>query len=144
MNEEKKEMISKEAFDLLKEFKSFAFRRNFLDLSVGIVVGGSLNKIISSLVDNILMPIISVALPFQESYKKWSAKIGEKEIPLGVFFSDIITFIIISFLLFIIIKKVLFLWFEEKKEGKIELTMEQKTLLEIKNILESLVKKTNR
>jgi len=137
-----KELISKkEAFDLLKEFKLFAFRRNFLDLSVGVIIGGSLNKIISSLVDNILMPIISIIFPFESGYKKWSIILGDKEIPVGAFLGDVVTFVIISFLLFLFIKKVLFLIFEEKKESEKEVTLEQKTLLEIKDILKDLANK---
>jgi len=133
-----KELISKkEAFDFLKEFKEFVFRRNFLDLSVGVVVGGSLNKIVSSLVDNILMPIISILLPFESSYKSWSLHVCGKEVPLGLFFADVVTFLIVSFFLFLFIKKLLFLVFEEKKDNK-ELTLEQKTLVEIRDLVAKL------
>ena len=135
-------MISKkEAFDFLKEFKSFAFRRNFLDLSVGIILGGSLNKIISSLVDNILMPIISIILPFESSYTKWSLSLYGKEIPLGAFIGDVVTFVIISFVLFILIKKVLTILFEIKNEEEQEVTLEQKTLIEIRDTLKTLADK---
>lgn len=135
-------MISKrEAFDFLREFKSFAFRRNFLDLSVGVIIGGSLNKIISSLVDNLIMPLISIMLPFESSYKSWSFKVCGKEFPLGIFIADVVTFLIVSFFLFIFIKKLLFFIFEEKEEVKKEMTLEQKTLIEIKNLLKKLANK---
>jgi large conductance mechanosensitive channel len=136
-NQSKKDLLSKkEAFDLLKEFKRFIFRGSFLDLSVGVIIGGSFNKIISSLVDNILMPIISLLLPFNSSYKNWALDLYGKQIPFGLFIGDVITFLMVSFFLFLFIKKLLYWLFEEEQEEKKnELTLQEKTLLEIKEIL---------
>jgi large conductance mechanosensitive channel len=134
-NQLNKELISRrEAFDLLKEFKKFVFRGRFLDLSVGVIIGGSFNKIISSLVDNVLMPIVSILLPFESSYKNWKVTFCGKDIPFGLFFADVITFLIVSLFLFLLIQKLLYCVFEQEKEEG-ELTLQEKTLLEIKDIL---------
>lgn len=107
-------------------------------MAVGVIIGGSFNKIISSLVDNILMPIISLLLPFGPSYKSWSLNLYGKQIPFGIFIGDIVTFLMVSLLLFILIKKLLYWFIKEEEEKKEELTLQEKTLIEIKEILERL------
>ena len=87
------------------------------------------------------MPIIGILLPFESSYKKWSLNFYGKEIPIGAFLGDVATFIIISFVLFILIKKVLIILFEIKNEEEQEMTLEQKTLLEIKDLIKGLADK---
>jgi large conductance mechanosensitive channel len=135
-NQSKKDLLSKkEAFDLLKEFKRFVFRGSFLDLSVGVIIGGSFNKIISSLVENILMPIVSLLLPFGSSYKNWALDLYGKHIPFGIFIGDVVTFLMMSLFLFFFIKNLVYWFFEEEKDKKTELTLQEKTLLEIKEIL---------
>jgi large conductance mechanosensitive channel len=141
MKDEKNLISKKEAFDFLKEFKKFAFRGNIIDLSVGVIIGGAFNKIISSLVDNVIMPLVSIILPTESSYKNWVLHVSGKDICFGLFIGDIISFLIISFMMFIFIKKLLFLLVEEKKE---ELSLEQKTLLEIRDILQLSSKKSSK
>jgi len=79
------------------------------------------------------MPVVSILLPFDSGYKSWKLTVWGKDIPFGVFFGDIITFLIISLFLFILIKKLLYCVFEQEKEE--EITLQEKTLLEIKDIL---------
>lgn len=135
-----REIISKkEAFDLLKEFKKFAFRGSFLDLSVGVIIGGSFNKIVSSLVDNIIMPVVGLLLPFDSSYKSWKIVCYGHEISVGAFIGDVVTFLIVSVCLFILMQKLLYWFFKEEKKD--QLSIEQKTLLEIKDLLVTLANK---
>ena len=54
---------SKQAASLFDEFKHFAFKGNVIDLAVGVIIGGAFGKIVSSLVDNIIMPTVSVIIP---------------------------------------------------------------------------------
>lgn len=82
------------------------------------------------------MPIISLLLPFNSSYKNWALDLYGKQIPFGLFIGDVITFLMVSFFLFLFIKKLLYWLFEEEQEEKKnELTLQEKTLLEIKEIL---------
>jgi len=86
-----------------KEFKEFAMKGNVMDLAVGVIIGAAFGKIISSLVDNILMPIIGMMLQ-GVNFQNLSVKVGEAEIKYGMFIGAIIDFIIIAFVLFLIIK----------------------------------------
>ena len=86
-----------------KEFKEFAVKGNVMDLAVGVIVGAAFGKIIASLVDNILMPVIGILLQ-GVSFEKMSVKVGEAEIKYGMFIGAIIDFIIIAFVLFLMIK----------------------------------------
>ena len=54
---------TKQAFSLLEEFKNFAFKGNVVDLAVGVIIGAQFGKIVSSLVDNVIMPIVGALLP---------------------------------------------------------------------------------
>src|SRR4051812_32618763 len=88
---------------VIKEFKAFAMKGNVVDLAVGVIIGAAFGKIVSSLVDNILMPIIGIALQGAD-FKNKSIQIGEAKITYGLFIGAVIDFIIIAFVLFLIIK----------------------------------------
>jgi len=86
-----------------KEFKEFAMKGNVMDLAVGVIIGAAFGKIISSLVDDVitplvLQPILAAANLSNIQDLKWGA------VKYGNFISAIITFIIIAFVLFLIIK----------------------------------------
>jgi large conductance mechanosensitive channel len=86
-----------------KEFKEFAVKGNVMDLAVGVIIGAAFGKIISSLVDNILMPIIGILLQ-GVNFQTLSVKVGAAEVKYGMFISAVIDFIIIAIVLFMIIK----------------------------------------
>ena len=92
---------------LVKEFKQFALKGNVVDMAVGIVIGAAFGGIVKSLVDNIIMPPIGY-LTGKVDFSKMSVKLptdGEPvEIMYGAFINSIISFIIIAFALFIVIK----------------------------------------
>lgn len=85
---------------MLKEFKEFALKGNVLDLAVAVVMGAAFNKIVSSLVENIIMPLIGLLFGEVDFAKNWSM-FGVK---YGIFIQSIIDFIIIAFALFIFVK----------------------------------------
>jgi len=85
------------------EFKEFALKGNVMDLAVGVIIGAAFGKIISSLVENILMPIIGILLQ-GVNFQHLSVKVGEAEIKYGLFISAIIDFFIIAIVLFLMIK----------------------------------------
>jgi len=98
---------TKQAFSLFDEFKNFAFKGNVIDLAVGVIIGGAFGKIVSSMVDNLIMPLVSVVMPGDGSYKDWSLVVGEQKIPYGAFLGDVVSFLILAMALFIFIVKLL-------------------------------------
>ena len=109
---------TKQAFSLFEEFKNFAFKGNVIDLAVGVIIGGAFGKIVSSLVDNIIMPTVSVILPGNAGYKDWAIKIGEKTIPYGAFLGDIVSFLLLATALFVFIVKFLG-WLMKSKAAEV-------------------------
>jgi large conductance mechanosensitive channel len=90
---------------LTKEFKTFVMKGNVMDLAIGVIIGAAFGKIVSSLVDNVLMPIIGILLQ-GVNFHHLMFKVGDAEIKYGEFFGAIIDFVIIAFVLFMVIKTV--------------------------------------
>jgi len=104
---------------MLKEFKEFIMRGNVLDMAIGIVIGGAFGKIITSLVNDILMPPIGVLLggvDFANLFINLSGKpyasladakaAGAATINYGLFLNTIIDFVIVAFVIFLLIRAV--------------------------------------
>lgn len=87
----------------LNEFKKFILRGNVLDLAVGVIIGGAFSTIVSSLVNDILMPIVGICLGGVD-FKNLSLKLGDATIAYGNFIQNVIDFLIISACIFVIIK----------------------------------------
>src|SRR5580658_6551858 len=87
---------TKKALTLVDEFKAFAFKGNVVDLAVGVIIGGAFGKIVSSLVTNIIMPLIGVVLPGEHGYLGWKALVNGKEIPYGLFIGEVVNFLIVA------------------------------------------------
>jgi large conductance mechanosensitive channel len=83
------------------EFKRFAFKGNLLDLAVAVVIGNAFSAVVTSLVKNILMPIISYVLPNSGTYREWH--IGKVEI--GAFLGELLNFTIVSLAMFVVVVK---------------------------------------
>lgn len=88
---------------MLKEFKEFVMRGNVLDLAVAVIIGGAFGKIISSLVNDILMPIIGLVLG-GVNFSELAFTFGEAVVKWGAFVQAIVDFIIIAFVIFMIVK----------------------------------------
>jgi large conductance mechanosensitive channel len=121
---------------MMKEFKEFALKGNVMDLAIGVIIGGAFGKIVGSLVDNILMPIVGILLQ-GVNFATLSLKVGEAEIKYGLFIGAIIDFIIIALVMFMIIKAVNNM---RKKEAVAPATppapsTEEKLLMEIRDLL---------
>ena len=132
---------------MLNEFKKFISKGNVVDLAVGVVVGGAFSKIVSSLVNDIIMPLIGVLIGGID-FTNLSLKVGEATINYGMFIQNIIDFLIISFCIFLVVKalntlddmtkkKLEKLKKEEKAEKKEEEKVSEEILLlrEINNSL---------
>lgn len=95
---------------MLKEFKQFALKGNVMDLAVGVIIGGAFGKIVSSLVNDIIMPIIGVMVGgINFSDLKYiiapaQGEIAEVAILYGAFIQAIIDFLIIAFSIFMVVK----------------------------------------
>jgi len=87
------------------EFREFAMKGSVIDLAVGVVIGAAFGKIVDSLVNDIIMPIVGILLGGQD-FSKLSYKIGEAEIKYGSFIQTTLNFVIIAFVLFMVIKAI--------------------------------------
>ena len=89
--------------NFINEFKEFAFRGNVLDLAVGVVIGAAFTTIVSSLVEDIIMPLVGM-LTGGHDISALSVKIGTAKLAYGSFLQAIINFLIIALVVFIFIK----------------------------------------
>ena len=88
---------------MLKEFGQFIMRGNIIDLAVGVIIGGAFNKIIEALVDKIIMPLIG-AVAGGINLEKEVIKVGDAEFGWGAVMQNVIQFMIVGFVLFMILK----------------------------------------
>jgi large conductance mechanosensitive channel len=103
---------------MLKEFKEFAMRGNVIDMAVGIIIGAAFGKIVSSLVNDVIMPPIGLLLgnvDFTELFINLSGQTydslaaaqaaGAPTMNIGVFINTVLDFVIVAFVIFIVIKQ---------------------------------------
>lgn len=127
---------TQKAVSLVEEFKNFAFKGNVVDLAVGVIIGGAFGGIVKSLVDNVIMPLISVVLPSQQSYRAWAFEINGKQIPYGLFLAEVVNFLILALVLYIFIAKFLGWIMRAKKAAPPPPpTKDQELLTEIRDLL---------
>jgi large conductance mechanosensitive channel len=88
---------------MLKEFKEFVMRGNVLDLAVAVIIGGAFGKIIGSLVNDILMPLIGLVMG-GVNFAELSFTVGAAVVAWGAFVQAIVDFVIIAFVIFLIVK----------------------------------------
>lgn len=93
----------KKAQGLMQEFKAFALKGNVIDLAVAVVVGAAFNKIVSSLVENIIMPLLGILLGGID-FRDWALKVDGTTVSYGIFLQSVIDFVLIAFSIFIAIK----------------------------------------
>ena len=114
---------------MLKEFKEFALKGNAIELAIGVVVGTAFQTIVKSLVDDIIMPLIS-ALFGNIDFSDWVFKIGNNTVKYGSFISAIVNFVLVAFTLFLVVKYI------NKLNKKIEEATKAAKLQEAKRIEE--------
>ncbi|MEZ4103791.1 MAG: large-conductance mechanosensitive channel protein MscL [Candidatus Paceibacterota bacterium] len=103
--------------NFVNEFKAFAMKGNVMDLAVAVVIGAAFGKIVSSLVENIVTPLIGVLLGGVD-FTGFTFILGDAEIKYGVFLQSVFDFIVIAFAIFIAIKALSKL--KKKEEAKEE------------------------
>lgn len=125
-----------------EEFKTFIQRGNVIDLAVGVVIGGAFGKIVTSLVNDILMPIIGLLIGGQD-FKGLSIKIKDTTIAYGSFIQNVVDFLIVAFFIFVFVKIINNLFKkEEPKKEKVKPTKSDEVLL-LEEIRDILKKKKN-
>jgi large conductance mechanosensitive channel len=87
----------------ISEFKEFAMKGNVMDMAVGVIIGGAFGKIVSSLVDDILMPLIGVVTGGLD-FSGLKATIGDANITYGMFIQNVVDFLIVAFCIFLMLK----------------------------------------
>ena len=134
---------------LFDEFKAFVMRGNVVDMAVGVIIGGAFGKIVTSLVNDIFMPIIGVLIG-NVNFSDLQIKLGEPlegaeqaAIKYGMFIQEVVNFLIIALCIFVFIKVVASL--QKKKEEAPapapEPTKEEVLLTEIRDALNKIADK---
>lgn len=120
---------------MLKEFKEFAMRGNVIDLAVGVIIGAAFGKIITSLVNDIVMPLLNPAMPGGD----WRTMEVGPGVKLGAFLATMLDFIVIAFVIFMIVKVINSLKRKEEAKpiGPADLPADVKLLAEIRDLLKS-------
>lgn len=139
----------------IQDFKEFALKGNVVDLAIGVIIGGAFGKIVTSLVNDIIMPVITlitggdfyndmkyVLKPAQAATAEGQAAVEEVAINYGLFIQNIVDFFIIALCIFVALRYTMKFM---KKEAKIEEepapapepTPEEKLLTEIRDILKA-------
>ena len=129
---------------LLNEFKEFISKGNVIDMAVGVVIGSAFSKIVTSLVNDIIMPLVGIIIGGLD-FTSLSIKIKDSEILYGAFIQNIVDFLIIAACIFTVIK--LMNKFKKQKPAEepkpIETPEDIKLLTEIRDLLKKETKKNN-
>jgi large conductance mechanosensitive channel len=127
----------------IKEFKEFAMKGNVMDMAVGVIIGGAFGKIVSSLVDDILMPLVG-AITGNVDFTKLEFAFGEGDmaatLKYGTFIQNTVDFLIVAFCIFLMLKGINKL--NNKKEEPAEPEApagptQEELLAEIRDLLEA-------
>ena len=119
----------------LKEFKEFALKANVSDMAVGVIIGGAFGKIVSSLVDDILMPLIGIFTGGVD-FSSLAATVGNAKVTYGMFIQNVIDFLIIAFCIFVMVKAMnKIIKKREETPAPAAPSAEEKLLTEIRDLL---------
>lgn len=127
---------------IVEEFKEFIARGNVLDLAVGVIVGASFQNLVTSLTNNIISPILGCLT--EVDFSQFVLKVGKLTLKYGAFLTDIINFLIMAFIVFLIIKfmnKLLIKEEEKVEEPTPTISKEEELLTEIRDLIKKNVEK---
>jgi len=135
---------------MLKEFKEFAMRGNVVDLAVGVIIGGAFGKIVTSLTNDVIMPIVGLLLGKvdftnlfinlgDEDYAtlKAATDAGAPVLKYGVFANTILDFVILAFIIFLMVRAMNRMKAAEPPAAPAGPTPDQQLLAEIRDVLKS-------
>lgn len=123
---------------MLKEFRAFIAKGNVLDLAVAVIIGGAFGAIVTSLVEDILMPLVGMVLGGVD-FTGLAIQFGDAAITYGNFIQAIINFLIIAFVIFMIVRTASNIQKEEAEAPAAppEPSAEEKLLAEIRDLLKA-------
>lgn len=127
---------------MIKEFKKFIARGNVFDLAVGVVIGNAFSKIVTSLVDNIIMPIVGIVIGGID-FTKLSLTIFDVKIEFGIFIQNIVDFLIIAFCIFMAIKVINKLTKKEEPKEEVKEPIKSDEVKLLEEIRDLMKKKKN-
>ncbi len=91
--------------NIWREFKTFAFKGNMIDLAVGVIIGAAFGRVVSSLVEHILMPLVAALVPNSKGVESLAFTLNGSRIQVGLFIGAVINFLIVATAIFILIVK---------------------------------------
>ncbi|MGG4484296.1 large conductance mechanosensitive channel protein MscL [Bacillus altitudinis] len=123
---------------MLKEFREFAVKGNVIDLAVGVIIGGAFGKIVTSLVNDLIMPLVGIIVGGHD-FSGLSLQIGSAQTLYGSFIQTVVDFLIISFSIFIFIRYLNKLKRKKVEEEEVVETPDQTEVLltEIRDLLKN-------
>lgn len=126
--------LLKKGNSTLKEFKQFISKGNVIDLAVGVIIGSAFGKIVTSLVNDLLMPVIGIMIGGL-NFSSLTIRVGDATIRYGSFLQNVIDFLIVAACIFVFIKVVSRL--SKKKEQEETIKKDEQVLLleEIRDLL---------
>lgn len=127
-----KKLIKKE----VSEFKKFIDRGNVVDLSIGVLMGTAFSKIVSSVVDDLLMPVIGIIIGGLD-FSNIKFKVGDASIQIGNFIQSVVDFLIVALCIFIFVKIISHLTKKAEEEKQPEKSEEVQLLEEICDLLKN-------
>lgn len=136
---EKKKVALEKGKGLVHEFKEFISRGNVLDMAVGVIIGAAFGKIVTSLVNDILMPLIGVIIGGHD-FTGLAFTIGDANILYGTFIQNIIDFLIVAACIFLIVRTFNRLTRKKKEEVKEETPKKSDEVLLLEEIRDLLKK----
>src|SRR5262249_11916453 len=115
--------------NLLKEFREFAIKGNVVDLAVGVIIGAAFGKIIGSLVADVIMPLIGIIIGGVH-YEDLVIEVGDAQVTYGKFINNVLDFIVIPFVIFVMVKVINHVRRKVEEEPKAAPPPRQEQLLE--------------
>lgn len=121
---------------MLKDFKEFAFQGNLIDLAVAVIFGAAFGAIITSLVEDIIMPLVGILMGGTD-FSGLAIEVGSATVMYGAFIQTIVNFLIIAASIFLALRFILRRKKEEVEEDTLGIDAQEQLLVEIRDILKS-------
>ncbi len=131
----------------ISEFKEFISKGNVIDMAVGVIIGGAFGKIVTSLVNDVIMPLVGIIIGGHD-FSGLVLKVGSATINYGTFIQNVVDFLIVAFCIFVFIKAInKFKKKADKKEEKVEEVKKSDEVIlleEIRDLLKNEKKTTKK
>lgn len=119
---------------MLKDFKEFALQGNLIDLAVAVIIGGAFGAIVTSLVDDIIMPLVGILMGGTD-FSGLAIEVGNATVMYGAFIQTVVNFLIIAMSIFLALRFILRKKKEEVDDEAMEVDAQEQLLIEIRDLL---------